>query len=103
MDKKEISIRKLAISSGCSESTIKKYRQENYDSYSIEVVLAIAAGLKCYPFHTYNLLSLAGYTIETSSKKNQIYKYLVTERYKDGIHKWNDYLAANGIPKLNDA
>lgn len=101
MDKYQVSIAQLVTRSGCSISVIKNYRKYDYDDYTIEMVLGIAAGLRCYPYETYSLLELAGFNIETPSKKNESYRYLVEDCYNDGIRLWNQYLEKKGEHKLN--
>ncbi len=103
MEKRKVTIGELVSRSGCSESSIKRYRKFDNDSYSIEVVLAIAAGLKCYPYETYNLLALAGFNIDTDSKRHKVYKCLVEDYYYAGIAAWNAYLEKHGVHKLSSA
>lgn len=101
MDKYKVSIAELVIRSGCSISVIKNYRKYDYDNYTIEMVLGIAAGLRCYPYETYSLLELAGFNIDSPSKKNENYRHLIEDCYSEGIHSWNQYLESNGEHKLN--
>lgn len=101
MKKYNKTIGQLEIISGSSISTIKKYREYNYDGYSIEQVLVFASALKCYPYETHNLLELAGFNINSESKRNEHYRHLVNECYDKGVKHWNDYLEGVGEHRLN--
>lgn len=101
MKKYNKTIGQLEIISGSSISTIKKYREYNYDGYSIEQVLIFASALKCYPYETHNLLDLAGFNINSESKRNEHYRHLVNECYGLGVKHWNDYLESVGEHRLN--
>ncbi|MFH5881791.1 hypothetical protein, partial [Liberiplasma polymorphum] len=107
MERHNISVNQLVISSNLSQSLIKKYRAMTEITYTLEATLAICAGLKLYPYESLNLLSLMGWDYEGLIRrgvkpldKYNHYYYLITQEYDSGLDKWNEYLSENGIKDL---
>ena len=106
MERHNVSIRGLVKESKVSKSVIDKYRSYTQAAYTIPITLSLCAGMKAYPYETFNLLKKMGVDIEgtvrsgEATDRNKCYYHLIVKMYDQGIDAWNEYLKAHNQPTL---
>ena len=99
MDQRKISVIDLAIEAGLSEETIKKMRNSNHVSFSIQTVVAVAIALHLPP-------QVSSQFIEASPAKfldteeMYVYRYLLQNNYQQSVAHVNRLCVEAGIQPL---
>ena len=99
MDQRKISVIDLAIEAGLSEETIKKMRNNNHVSFSIQTVVAVAIALHLPP-------QVSSQFIEASPAKfldtedMYVYRYLLQNNYQQSVAHVNRLCVEAGIQPL---
>lgn len=83
-----------------SERTIRDYRSKPESKPTLQSVLALCIGLNLYPLFAFDLLSKAGYNMNTFVGPNFIYSYLIYNHFNETIHQWNDKLEKANMDPL---
>ncbi len=97
MDRKGVSLEKLAEKSLVSERSITTYRTDLTAKPERNTVLALCIGLKLHPSLTMDMLDKAGYNLfKTYSEDMGYIQQLVFNHHMEDIHRWNEKLIAWG-------
>lgn len=72
-----------------SERTIREYRSKPESKPTLQSVLALCIGLNLHPLFAFDLLSKAGYNMNTFVGPNFIYSYLIYNHHNENIYLWN--------------
>lgn len=99
MKRKGVTVDDLAVSSGLSTTTIKKYRSGKVTP-ELENLMALFVGMNLGSTYCEDLLELAGIALSNRSEKHKAYKTLIQE-YTDGnLEQWNMFLAGFGLSSI---
>ena len=99
MDRKHITVESLALQSGLSNTTIKKYRAGT-SKPDLDNMMAIFIGLNLPEKYCDKMLDVADMSLSESNTKQKVYRVLIREHSDGTLDQWNKILDGFNLARI---